>query len=82
MPSNDPARDNLVAAVDQARREWQEAWNMFDEAPPAAAEPAIHLLNAAEARYIHLLRLAKKEGAVAWTTPLANLIQQAAESSD
>lgn len=70
MHQQDFAPQDLVAELDKARRDWQAAWGIFNEVPLETAEVAAHLLNAAEARYCHLLRLAKKEGAVAWPASL------------
>ncbi|MDI6908032.1 MAG: DUF2508 family protein [Thermoanaerobacterales bacterium] len=69
MYPDDSAGHDLVTEVEKARRDWQAAWRIFNEVPLDTAEVAVHLLNAAEARYCHLLRLAKREGAVAWTAP-------------
>ena len=49
--------------VEQARREWQNAKDKFDQiSDPDLIDHAIYNLEAAERRYIYLLKKAKEEG--------------------
>lgn len=53
---------SLAALVEKARIEWEQARNLFEEAQdPDLVEHAIYALQAAEKKYIYLLKTARKE---------------------
>jgi len=53
---------NLVQLVEKARQEWEQAKNLFNEAAdPHLIDHAIYAVEAAERKYIYLLRQAQKE---------------------
>lgn len=55
--------DDYFTVVEQARREWQSAKERFDQiSDPDLIDHAIYDLEAAERRYIYLLKKAKEEG--------------------
>jgi len=57
------SRDNIVDAVEQARREWIQAQNYFETVTdPDLVDHAIFLAQAAQKRYIYLLKKAREEG--------------------
>lgn len=52
----------LVELVDRARREWEQAKILFDEVKdPDLIDHAIYAMEAAERKYIYLLKKAKEE---------------------
>ena len=54
--------------VEQARLEWRSARNRFDQiSDPDLIDHAIYDLEAAERRYIYLLKKAREEGANIYT---------------
>ncbi len=54
--------------VEQARREWQSARDKFDQiSDPDLVDHAIYNIEAAERRYIYLLKKAKEEGATLYS---------------
>ena len=53
---------SLVDLVDRAHREWEQAKAFFEEAAdPDLIDHAIYAIEAAERKYIYLLKLAQKE---------------------
>lgn len=62
-----PQSPPLVAAIESARVDWQQALREMDHIDGAMAEYVIFKINAAERRYIALLEQAKKEGVTAWS---------------
>lgn len=57
-----PGEDSLVSLVEKARREWEHSKTLFNEAvDPDLLEHAIFAMEAAEKKYIYLLKLARKE---------------------
>jgi hypothetical protein len=55
-------RPDLLQLTENARREWQQAHAMFNEAKePQLVDHAIHVLAAAEVQYSYYIRQAKKE---------------------
>jgi hypothetical protein len=55
-------QSDLFQSVENARREWQQACDLFNEArEPQLVDHAIHVLAAAEVRYAYYIRQAKKE---------------------
>jgi len=53
---------SVVAQADRAHREWQQAQAIFNEADdPDLIDHAIYAVEAAERKYIYLLKLARKE---------------------
>lgn len=62
MPEENPREMSLVALVDKAHREWMQAKAYFEEADdPDLVDHAIYAMEAAEKKYIYLLKLARKE---------------------
>jgi len=61
-----PPVPSLVTAVENARRDWQQAVREMNHTDGDMAEHIIYKINAAERRYIALLEQAKKEGITAW----------------
>ncbi|PZN11301.1 MAG: hypothetical protein DIU69_05740 [Bacillota bacterium] len=76
-PAGGEADFDWVAAVDEARREWEHARRYFETVTDEdLVDQAIHLVNAAEKRYAYLLKQIRRqgvraasEGAVARATP-------------
>ncbi len=68
LPGEVPASrepPDLVEAIDEARREWQTARSYFETvSDPALVDHAIYVMEAAEKKYIYLLRLAKESKVV------------------
>lgn len=64
LPEETPTKSeppSLVEAVDEARREWQTARAYFDTvSDPALVDHAIYVMEAAEKKYMYLLRLARE----------------------
>lgn len=55
--------EELVSTIDDARREWLSACSFFNEvSDPDLVDMAIYSMDAAEKRYIYLLKLAKVKG--------------------
>jgi hypothetical protein len=55
-------RSDLIQLVENARREWQQANALFNEAgEPQLVDHAIHVLAAAEVQYTYYIRQAKEE---------------------
>lgn len=53
---------SLVQLVEKARQEWEQAKALFNEAAdPELIDHAIYAVDAAERKYIYLLRQAQKE---------------------
>lgn len=61
-----PAAPSLLAAIENARRDWQQALREMDQVDSELAEYVIYKINAAERRFMALLEQAKKEGVTAW----------------
>lgn len=62
----EPAKQssNYFYLVEQARQEWQDAKGRFNEvSDPDLVDYAVYALEAAERRYIYLLRKARQNGA-------------------
>lgn len=56
---------SLVKLVEKAHREWQQAKSLFEEVgDPDLVDHAIFAMEAAEKKYIYLLKQAKKEKVV------------------
>ncbi len=67
FPSEEKAvslqQEDCFALVEQARQEWESARDRFDQiSDPDLIDHAIYNLEAAERRYIYLLKQARKEG--------------------
>lgn len=60
---NDTTKDlSLTTLVDRAHKEWVQAKSLFDEInDPELIDHAIYAMEAAERKYIYLLKLARKE---------------------
>ncbi len=55
-------KDDYYKLVEQARREWQDARLRFEQiADPDLIDHAIYAIEAAEQRYVYLLKKAKEE---------------------
>jgi hypothetical protein len=55
-------RPDLLQLTENARREWQQAHALFNEAKePQMVDHAIHVLAAAEVQYSYYIRQAKRE---------------------
>ncbi|HOB87055.1 MAG TPA: YaaL family protein [Bacillota bacterium] len=55
--------EDLFSLVDQARREWEDAKSRFNQiADPDLVDYAIYDMEAAERRYVYLLKKAREEG--------------------
>jgi hypothetical protein len=55
-------RPDLLQLTENARREWQQACALFNEAKdPPLVDHAIHILAAAEVQYAYYIRQAKEE---------------------
>lgn len=53
----------LYESIERARQAWRDAIGMFDEATEKDnIDALIHKINACEREYIHLLKLARREG--------------------
>jgi len=53
---------NLVQLVEKARQEWEQAKTLFNEAAdPELIDHAIYAVDAAERKYIYLLKQAQKD---------------------
>lgn len=62
--AGDEADFDWVAAVDEARREWEHARRYFESVTDEdLVDQAIHLVNAAEKRYAYLLKQIRRQGA-------------------
>jgi len=60
---------SYIEAVDRARREWLAARAYFETvAEPELVDHAIYLVDAAERKYVYLLRAAREAGVVATLT--------------
>jgi len=60
---------NISAAVERARRDWLAAQTYFQSvSDPELVDHAIHLVEAAERKYIYLLRQARLDAALAGPT--------------
>jgi len=61
-----PEKDlSLVELVNKAHQEWEQAKALFNEvAEPELVDHAIYAMEAAERKYIYLLRQAKKENII------------------
>ncbi len=58
-----PSEDNLLEDIEVARREWTNACAFFEQvSEPDLVDMAIYSMEAAEKRYIYLLKLAKHQG--------------------
>ena len=56
------AESSLVYLVERARQEWEQAKVLFNEAEdPELVDHAIYAMQAAERKYIYLLKKAQKE---------------------
>ena len=63
--SNDFKERSLVTLVEKARIEWEQAKVFFNEAKdPALIDHAVYAMDAAERKYIYLLKEARKEKVV------------------
>lgn len=63
-----PGQD-YFSMVEQARQDWQCARERFDQiSDPDLIDHAIYDLEAAERRYVYLLKKAREEGADIYTT--------------
>jgi len=61
-------QEDYFTLVEQARREWLNAKEKFDQiGDPDLIDHAVYNLDAAERRYIYLLKKAKEEGANIYT---------------
>jgi len=57
------AVQGLPEAIEQARREWQNAQNYYNSVSDTdLVDHAVYLLQAAEKKYIYLLKKARREG--------------------
>ncbi|MBO8126881.1 MAG: YaaL family protein [Firmicutes bacterium] len=55
--------EQLLENIESARQDWQNARNFFDEVTdPDLVDMAIYSMDAAEKRYVYLLKLAKVRG--------------------
>lgn len=61
-----PQVSPLVSAIEGARRDWQMALREMDQIDLELSEYVIYKINAAERRYIALLKQAREEGITAW----------------
>ncbi|MBC7105572.1 MAG: DUF2508 family protein [Firmicutes bacterium] len=61
-----PSTADLVSDVHRARQAWQDAVRMLDFVAPEFLDYAIFHLDAAERRFMALLREARREGVTAW----------------
>ncbi len=60
---------SYVEAVERARREWAAARAYFETvSEPELVDHAIHLMDAAERKFVYLLRAAREAGVVAGPT--------------
>ena len=58
-------QEDYFQVVEQARREWQEAKQRFEEvSDPDMVDHAVYAIEAAERRYIYLLKKAREEGCI------------------
>ena len=61
-----PKRMNLLEMVDEARLAWQSAFREFRLGDREVVEYLIYKINAAEKRYMVLLKQARTQGVKAW----------------
>jgi len=58
-----PIHDNLLDAVEEARAEWISAQKYFESVTdPDLVDHAIYLVEAAQRKYMYLLKRARQEG--------------------
>lgn len=69
---NGPPAPTLAHAVENARRDWQQAIREMDHIDGELTEYVIFKVNAAERRYMALLKQAKREGVTAWPLSAGN----------
>jgi hypothetical protein len=63
QPDNTTQKPDMLTLIEEARREWLNAQRYFDSvSDPDLVDHAILLRQAAEKRYMYLLRLAREEG--------------------
>ncbi len=56
-------KDSLYISLENAKKEWEEAKNIFENvSEPDLVDYAIYNIEAAEKKYIYLLRKIKSEG--------------------
>lgn len=56
-------KDNQFKQVEQARREWRDAQSRFNQvSDPDLVDHAVYAVEAAERRYIYLIKKAREEG--------------------
>lgn len=60
---NNAEREQLLDNIDNARREWLLAYSYFNQvSDPDLVDMAIYSIEAAEKKYVYLLKLAKLKG--------------------
>lgn len=64
---------SLVEAISRAKQDWEAAKMLFREVTePELIDFAIYQMEAAERRYMHLLRRAREEGVSGWSRPVVS----------
>lgn len=64
---------SLVEAIGRAKQDWEAAKMLFREVTePELVDFAIFQMEAAERRFIHLLRRAREEGVCGWSHPIVS----------
>jgi len=58
---------DMLTLIEQAKREWHSSANYFNNvSDPELVDHAIMVRQAAEQKYMYLLKQAKRQGVVAW----------------
>jgi len=77
-----PQQMSLLEMVDEARLAWQSAFQEFRLGDREVVEYLIYKLNAAEKRYMVLLKQARAQGVTAWPAEQLKPAVPAAASSE
>ncbi|MCL6448473.1 MAG: YaaL family protein [Armatimonadetes bacterium] len=81
-----PKQKGLLEMVDEARLAWQDAFREYSLGDREVVEYLIYKINAAEKRYIVLLKQARAQGVTAWPVehlkPVVPVAASSGENSD
>lgn len=72
----------LVEAVNDAKRAWKQALDYLNHIDSNFVDYAVHNINAAERRYIALIKQARKEEIAAWPETLNAPVVPSGESGE
>ncbi|MDD3653553.1 MAG: YaaL family protein [Desulfotomaculaceae bacterium] len=68
-----PGSHTLMSAIDNARRDWQQALREFDQVDNDCTDYVIYKINSTERYYMFLLKQARQEGLKVWPTTIVNV---------